>query len=451
MRTPCSLLLIATALSCPLFAQLPVVHPLFETDTVHDIHLTFESPNWYEQLRLNFEGVDDPAYLEATFTWGEIHMERVGVRFKGNSSYRTYPGTKKSFKIKTNEFVKGRRIEGIDTLNLNNAFKDPSYLREKIYYELAREAGLKAPRVNHAALYVNGEYWGLYFLTEDIDGEFLENHVAAKENGNMYKGDPRGTLEWRGPDAAPYKREYEKDNNEDADDWSDLIQFVDTLNRTPRESLKERLDEVLDLDSAAALLAVDLLTANLDSYIGSGHNYYLYHRKSDGKFMFFPWDPNEAFGNFNMGLSLNDLQRLPLQWLPRPQTPPPGQPAPPPNATMPRPLAQRIYEIPEYRAVYLQKVKQLIEGAAEPERLLERMHALHQMLRPYVERETRSMFTVAQFERSLAENQRTGGPGQPGQPGQPGSPLFDIPGLEPFLRARIESVRQQLDVLLPPE
>lgn len=118
---------------------------------------------------------------------------------------------------------------------------------------------------------------------------------------------------------------------------------------------------------------------------------------------------------------------------------------------MPRPLAQRIYEIPEYRAVYLQKVKQLIEGAAEPERLLERMQALHQMLRPYVERETRSMFTVAQFERSLAENQRTGGPGQPGQPGQPGSPLFDIPGLEPFLRARIESVRQQLDVLLPPE
>jgi hypothetical protein len=431
-----------------LAAQLPLPHPLFEGDAVHDIHLTFESPNWYEQLRANFEGLDDPVYMEATFVWGDIRMEKVGVRFKGNSSYRTYPGAKKSFKIKTNEFVKGRRINGVDTLNLNNAFKDPSYLREKIYYELAREAGLKAPRVNYAALYVNAEYWGLYFLTEDIDGEFLENHVGAKENGNMYKGDPRGTLEWRGADPSAYKRDYEKDNNEKEDDWSDLIEFVDALNRTPREMMKEKLDGLLDVESAAALLAVDILTANLDSYVGSGHNYYLYHRKSDGKFMFFPWDPNEAFGNFTMGLSINELQRLPLEWLPRSQPPPPGQPAPPPNAVMPRPLAQRIYEIPEYRMVYLQKVKSLLEGAAEPERLLERMRFLHDMLRPYVERETRSMFTVAQFERSLSENQRTGGPGQPGQPP---TPAFDIPGLDPFLRARADSVTRQLVNLLPPE
>lgn len=421
--------------------ELPLPHPLFAEDAVHEIRLAFASPNWYEQLRANFEGTDDPSYMEGTFEWGEIRMERVGVRFKGNSSYRSYPGTKKSFKIKTNEFVKGRRIQGIDTLNLNNAFKDPSYLREKIYYELAREAGLKAPRVNYAALYVNGEYWGLYFLTEDVDGEFLENHVAAKEDGNLYKGDPRGTLEWRGADAAPYKREYEKDNHEDEDDWSDLIQFIDVLNRTPRESLKERLDAVLDVDSAAALVALDILTANLDSYIGSGHNYYAYHREYDGKFMFFPWDPNEAFGNFNLGLSIENLQRLPLQWLPRPVSPP-GQPPPPQNATVARPLAQRVWEVPEYRAVYLGKLQSLLEGGADPDRLVERMRGLRELIRPFVERESRSMFTAAQFERSLAEDQRIGG--GPPQPGQPPLPLFNIPGLEPFLRARAESVRQQL-------
>lgn len=78
------------------------------------MRLYFDAPNWYDQLRANFD------------VWGNVDMERVGVRFNGNSSYQTYPGNKKSFKIKTNEYVKGRRIENIDTLNLNNAFKDPS-------------------------------------------------------------------------------------------------------------------------------------------------------------------------------------------------------------------------------------------------------------------------------------------------------------------------------------
>ena len=438
----CSLLAVVCAVAA--WAQLPVAHPLFDGDAVHDIYLFFDSPNWYEQLRVNFEGVADPPYAEATFVWNDIVMERVGVRLKGNSSYRTYPGQKKSFKIKTNEFVKGRRIQGIDTLNLHNSFKDPSYVREKAYYEIAAAAGLKAPRTNYAALYVNGIYWGLYFLVEDIDGEFLQNHIGAKEDGNMYKGDPQGTLEWRGQDVEPYRRMYEKDNNEDADDWSDLISFVDTLNRTPREQLKERLEAVMDVDSALTLLALDNLTANLDSYIGSGHNYYLYRRKSDGKWMFFPWDPNEAWGNFNMGLIIDDLQRLPVQFLPRPQAPP-GQQLPP-NAMVPRPLAQRLWEVPEYRDAYLVKLRSLLEGPAEAGQVLSRMTVLRDRIRPYVEAETRSMFTVAQFERAMSENQRTGGPGQPGQPPVPG---FDIPGLDRFIRARATSVQQQLDALRP--
>ena len=140
-----------------------------------------------------------------------------------------------------------------------------------------------------------------------------------------------------------------------------------------------------------------------------------------------------------MGLTIDALQRLPLQWLPVPQ-PPPGQPLPP-NPMSPRPLAQRLWEVPEYRAAYLQKLKNLAEGPAEPETVLARMTALRDRIRPYVQAETGSMFTIAQFERAMTENQRTGGPGQPGQPPIPG---FDIPGLDRFVRARAESIASQL-------
>ncbi len=147
----------------------PATHPMFDGDVVHPIHLHFSQADWYDQLRANFEGVEDPTYLEAAFDWQELHYESIGVRFKGNSSYNSYPGNKKSFKLNFDEYVTGQTVYGMDKLNLNNAFKDPSFVREKCYYELAAEAGLSASRVNHAALYINDEYWGLYSAVEQVD------------------------------------------------------------------------------------------------------------------------------------------------------------------------------------------------------------------------------------------------------------------------------------------
>ena len=278
---------------------------------------------------------------------------------------------------------------------------------------------------------------GLYFLSEDVDGQFLENHVGEKEDGNLYKGDPRGTLQWRGAEVRFFKQEYEKANHEKADDWSDLIDFVYTLNNTAREEIRERLDAMMDVDSAVALLALDLASVNLDSYVGSGHNYYLYRRDSDHKFQFIPWDPNEAFGNFNLGMPLDELRSLPLFWQQRPQQMPGGPPLPP-NATVPRPLAQRLWETPEFRMAYVKKVKWMIGGPLAVDALIERMRVLQDLVRPWVEREQRSMFSLDQFSRSLSEDIRLGGPQQ-----QP--PPQIIPGLELFLRARVESLQQQVE------
>ncbi len=410
----------------------PETHPLFDGDQVHEIRLTFHQPDWWERLRANFEGLADPVYLEADFDWGEVHFDNIGVRFKGNSSYRTYPGKKKSFKLKLNEFVKGQKIAGLDSLNLNNAFKDPAFVREKVYYELAAAAGLPAPRVNYAAVTINGEYWGLYFLVEGVDSAFVESRFGRKEKGNLYKGDPMGTLQWMGPDPERYRRAYEKENNEEADDWSDLIALADTLNNRPLSELSTQLD----MDAAAAFLALDNLTVNLDSYIGSGHNYFLYHRQSDGRFITFPWDPNESWGCFGMNLPIEQLIRLPLDFVPRfqPGPPPPGQPAPPPPPPGPaqniRPLAQKFQSDPDLRAHYQAKVRALLDGAAHPDTLLARMSALRDLIRPWVEADTNKMYPTVQFERSFTEHFRQGMP---------------IPGLEPFVRERTSYLREELE------
>ncbi len=433
-------------LACsPLTAQqAPAAHPLFEGDAVHEIRLTFSQPDWWARLRANFEGQADPTYLEASFDWGETHFDTIGVRFKGNSSYRSYPGDKKSFKIKLNAFVKGQKVAGIDSLNLNNAFKDPSFVREKVYYELAVEAGLAAPRVNHAAVYINGEYWGLYFLVEGVDSAFLESRFGKKESGNLYKGDPQGTLQWRGPAVQPYRNMFEKENNEDADDWSDLVKLIDTLNNQPLDALRG----VLDVDSAAALLALDLLTVNLDSYIGSGHNYYLYHRVSDGRFVLMPWDPNEAWGNFNLGIPIEQLRRLPLNFMPQPMGPP-GQPPPPQPPGGSRPLASKLWADPDTRAAYRDKVRSLLAGAAHPDTLLARMQALRDLVRPWVEMDVKKMYPTSQFESCFLEDflPRPVGPPLPGGPNPPPNPGggMPIPGLSPFIRERAVFLSGELE------
>jgi hypothetical protein len=425
-------------------AQSAPPHPWFDSDQVHTIRLQFGGADWYDELRRNFEGKADPDYAEVNVTVNDVPFDRAGIRFKGNSSYNSYPGRKKSFKIKLNKYVKGQKYEGLETFNLNNAFKDPSFVREKAYYELAAAMGLAAPRVSYAAVYINDVYWGLYFLTEQVDKTLLQGRFGENEDGNLFKGDPRGTLEYRGPDPAPYRQMFELETNETADDWSDLIELARVLNTTPPTDLPGAIEPMLDVDAILSLLALDNFTVNLDSYIGSGHNYYLYHRQSDGRFTPVPWDPNEAWGVFNMNIPLDALARLsPLYPQVAAQPAPgltlgPNQPQP-----APRPLATRLFAVPEYRQRYLEKLRLLAEGVGHPDLVAARMNLLRDMIRPYVQEDRMKMFTDQQFENAMAADIGGGGPGVPGA-GQPPIPGGLIPGLEKFMRARLDGLLHQL-------
>lgn len=413
--------------SLQLAAQIAPPHYLWDTDQVHTVKLAFSQPDWYQQLRVNFEGKADPDYMPVDVEIGDRSLPKSGIRFKGNSSYNSYPGQKKSFKIKFDKYDKKQHLEGVTTINLNNAFKDPSFVREKMYYELAAGLGLAASRVSYAAVYINDRYWGLYFLTEQVDKILITGRFGSEEDGNLFKGDPRGTLEYRGDDPAPYKQMYELETNEKADDWSDLIALSRALNLGPMTDLPT----LLDIEGALSLVALDNYTVNLDSYIGSGHNYYIYHRMSDGLFTPIPWDPNEAWGVFTLNMPLQQLTMLPILY--------------PMNSNPVRPLAARLLAVPEYRQRYIEKMQSLAVGIGHPDVLVPRMNALRDMIRPFVQDDNQKMFTDRQFEDAMQADVGGGAPAPPGSgPGlQPPPPGGVVPGLEKFLRARHEFVQRQ--------
>ncbi|MCP4222746.1 MAG: hypothetical protein GY773_05330, partial [Actinomycetia bacterium] len=296
----------------PLAAQAalePADHPLFSGDAVHEIHLTFAQVGWWDQLEGNYDNYEDIPYIAAEFDWDAVHFDSIGVRFKGNSSYHAYPGLKKSFKLDIDEYVSLQEIDGLDKLNLNNSFLDPSFVREKAAYELAEAMGLAVCRTNFAALYINGSYWGLYTIIEQLDQQFIESRWGAREDGNLWKGEPYGSLEYLGANESSYYNSYELKTNETLNDWSALVEMADTLNNIPPASLRDELHNVMDASSAMAMLAMDIFTVNLDSYIGRCANYYFYPRDLDSRMVITKWDMNEAWGNFNMwGYSTTQLQ-----------------------------------------------------------------------------------------------------------------------------------------------
>ena len=393
----------------------PVTHPLFDGDAVHEIHLTFEQADYWTQLTDNFENYDDPPYIEATFEWDTTYLETIGVRFKGNSSYWGYYGDKKSFKLDIDEFVAGQEIDGLDKLSLNNCYLDPSFVREKTNYELCEALGMATCRTNYAALYINGTYWGLYLIVEQQDQEFIESRYGASEDGNLWKGEPYGTMEYLGAAESDYYDDYELKTNETANDWSNLVDFVDQLNNTPASALRDSLHNRLDVNSAMAMLAVDNFTVNLDCYTGRCANYYFYHRDRDDRFVFTKWDQNEAWGIFNMyQLSTTQLQQLSPYWTN-------------PQYGEERPLADNLWQVDGYQDLYLGHMQKLMAGAAEPATLIARMEELRDLVRPYVYNDPNLMFTTSDFESCLYSTVYIAGGPPPGR---------SIPALGTFVTAR---------------
>lgn len=386
---------------------------LFGTDQVIDIQLSFAMPGYLDSLLAYYaEGLERqlPASLVITDNTGTYTYGQVGVRYKGNSSYGL--PAKKSMKIDFNEYVAGQRYHGLKKLNLNNGFKDPTFLREKLFFDFSRELGVLAPRAVFGNVRFNGDLMGFYGVVEQVDGEYLDRWIDDQD-GNLFKagdnfgpgGSTAADLAWYGPGQAAYEARYELKTNEDANDWSDLIALIDAINNSADDQAEPQLAALADLDPLLRSLAIDNLFSNLDSYINSARNWYLYHSAGTGIWHWIKWDANEAFGRYPGGVP--DLLHLP-----------PGYTAP--N----RPLMARIMEVPALYQRYMMQYCAAYDAFSNA--LLDpRIDALAALIQPHVFTDPHKQYTNAQFTANLDTDISGGGPG--------GQLIY---GLKPFISNR---------------
>ena len=387
----------------------------FGTDTVHEIRFHFSQAAYWDSLQQNY--VLD-AYMSCDVTVDGQPYPQCGVKFKGNSSYNN-PGKKKPFRIDFAEYIDSQNCDGLKKLVLNNGFKDPTLLREKLMLDFLNAHGIPAPRATFARLYIDDRYWGLYSVLEDVGKPFLKARFGNK-GGNLFKGDPHGDLTWKGWGQSLYEGDYELKTNETANDWSDLLRFLNALNNTPPAQLVDSVSKYMNMENWLTYWAAHNLFVNLDSYIGSGHNYYLYHNTDTDRFEWITWDVNEAFGNFQMGIPLQNLKTLPFTHIPQPM--------------QQRPMMSRLLPDAGFKQQLAERFCVLLQDFSNAQ-MDSRIDALADLIRADVYADTLKFFPNNLFEQNLGQD-IVPGPGAPG--------VTAIAGLKPFISARRASLLQQL-------
>lgn len=267
--------------------------------------------------------VDEPYVMASSVTIGGTKVSWCGLKTKGNytlsHAYTDNPGSDRfSFTVNFGKYItkadygEKQNFYGCEKISFNNFFFDKSMMKEYFAFKLMEEMGLPTPQYCLAKLYINGEYYGVYFMVEALDETILEQYwnCTGKEISS-YLCKPTGTsLKYTdlAKDDSPLWEWDEETKADVADmlptvlDWTKKLTYLSDgrdLEGNPidvqSEEYVELLGTILELDEVIRYFAVSSWLCQLDNMFTNYQNYGLYVSES-GVATLLPWDYDLAFG-----------------------------------------------------------------------------------------------------------------------------------------------------------
>jgi hypothetical protein len=312
---------------------------IFDQEKLLTFHLDLPDAN------LDYINADPTAekYVEGKLTFEGESISPVGIRYKGSvgafvgclsgsnwanpSGFKTC--TKLSMKIKINWSDSSHKFYGLKKLQFHSQNLDPTQMHERLGYWLFGAMGVPTPRCVHAKLMINGEYSGLYALTEQIDGRFADYHFDNGD-GNIYK--EIWPVDMDGAPWSAYQYiDHLKTNEEDTPSVAIMRSFGEEIEASDETSIKNVIINRMDLDEIISYAVVDRAIRHDDGpfhwYCGGNncdnHNYYWYEDPVEETLHLIPWDLDNAFENIiynmnavtpiadNWGSTSNDCEPFP--------------------------------------------------------------------------------------------------------------------------------------------
>ncbi|MBD5507503.1 MAG: hypothetical protein HDR05_05530 [Lachnospiraceae bacterium] len=228
------------------------------------------------QVDANYHGKgkasERPASIEIYNESGDLIIDReVGIRIHGNTSRE---GKQKSFSVFAREMYDGE--DTIEDLfgegtavhkSLIYANREGTRLRDVLHTTLLEDRDMAAQSFIYCNVFLDGEYWGIYFLAEVYDEHYFENHYGIEaENIQIHEG------------CNP----------------PEILEYLDTVSDKSEAAVYDELSRMMDIQSFidyyAAMLYLndtDWMEYNARSYrsieAGPGKN-------EDGRWRWGTWD-----------------------------------------------------------------------------------------------------------------------------------------------------------------
>ncbi|MDD3322292.1 MAG: CotH kinase family protein [Paludibacter sp.] len=352
---------------------------IYDIDVIPEIKLEVSTEQW-NKLLLDFDtNKNNEEYVKSDFSFTKdghtISLQDVGIHIRGNTSRRRPEGSTAevhnstnpvwhhaSFSVNLKKFNNAQRLAGAEKINLKWFKDDAMYVREIYCYDLFERFGVwTAPQSSYCRLSIKIKedattaYYGVYEMVEPVDEEFLKNRKDkfADTKGNLWKaawgadlsnsdksrmGLENVTLE------QTYTPVYDLKTNELQLETakSQLVDFITNLNNKTDDDFKNWISSKMDIELFLRTYAVNVMCGMWDDYWVNQNNYYFYF-DSAGKFYFIPYDYDNTLGTSEI-ISDSGTQDV-LNW---------GKDT--------QPLVKKIISIPEYKALYIQYIKELCDS-----------------------------------------------------------------------------------------
>jgi len=250
------------------------------------------------------DGKGDPrgASIEQILPDGSTGFQIDGsVQIQGNSSTERWNIDKLSMRVKlTREFgatqlnapLFGKdATDHFDTFILDAVHNfgwlhgsplqanDAKYIQDQFVANLHNATGGTSPHGNYQYLYINGIFWGMYYVHERADASFAASYFGGtKDDYDVIKHDPLRTV------------------NKNPENY---FAMLDLSNKDLSDNTNyQNLAQVLDIDGLIDYVLVNFYVGNsdwgVDNWIATFN-----HNSPDGKWRFHSWDAEEVLNDVN--------------------------------------------------------------------------------------------------------------------------------------------------------
>jgi len=284
-------------------------------------------------------------FVPAIVSEGNLIFTNVAVHLKGAAGSFRQVDDKPALTLSFGKPALDQRFHGLRKIHLNNSVQDPSFSTEDICGAMFHAAGVPAPRVTNARVWLNDRDLGFYVLVEGFNRDFLGRYFK-NTGGNLYDGgflkDVTDTLE--------------KESGDDSSDESDLKALASAARESDPVKRWQRLNKTLDVERFISFVAIEVLVWDWDGYPMNRNNYRIYHDPSNDRMVFIPHGMDQMFWEADGPIRPN-FGGL---------------------------VANAIVQTPEGSRLYRQRLGELFRDVYQLDVLTNRLHRAHARNRPAV-------------------------------------------------------------------